>query len=269
MTDDDFRGDDFERSLLASAESDAMRVERKAALAAALGIGAGAATVAASGAGAAKVATAGAAASKAKAALSLAIVKWLAAGAVGSAAVVLVTTSVVHSRDVRETEISRQERARAAAAASPTAAVAAPPTAAVVATATPSPVPPEPAPEIVAAPAEVRAVPEVVAPPPARSAPAAQVPALAAEQRPLERARAAMAAGDFAVAAQALDEHDRVYPSGAFTEESRVLRIDLLERSGDRAAARREARRFLSRTPNSPYAAHLRALASEEPTGSP
>ena len=88
---------------------------------------------------------------------------------------------------------------------------------------------------------------------------------LADEQRTIEAARAALAHGDVAGARRALDAHDATYPGGAFAAEAELLRIDALARSGERARVAREAQAALARSPSSPYAARLRALAADAP----
>lgn len=119
---------------------------------------------------------------------------------------------------------------------------------------------PVPAPVAIVVPAPARMasdVPrEVTAQTPEPSAHAS----VADEARLVERARTALAQDDPAAATAALEEHDRVYPGGAFADEARVVRIDVLART-DRAAARTAAEAFLAAHPASPYATGLRQLA--------
>lgn len=295
MTTPKFEHDEFERTLLASARDDGMPEDSKAALAAALGLGVGAVTTMATIG--TKAATAGVAASKAKATLSLAILKWIAAGTLGGAAIVSVAATARHVRDGNAVELTRQEREPSVRA--PESAGRNPPTLAataasvvpeapqnaepVLAPASDEPTPaPASAPSTLApasAPARAPAIavaPTVAdraftaAPPmPRRASPAtiasASAPLLADEQRIIERARRAFVGGDLASAGRALDEHDLLYPGGELVEESSMIRIDVLERSGDHERAQRDARAFLLRSPSSPYAARLRALAAGTP----
>jgi hypothetical protein len=276
-----FETDDFEQGLLASAKEDALAPDRKAKLAAALGVGIGVGATVAS-VGAAKAATAAVASSKAKLTLSALAIKWLAGGVVVSAVVVAgATTTVRQVREARSTEVSLREQRSPAPTSTPIASQVLP----VVAPAppvepapereiTPAPATPErvvapsPSSSAISASPRVDVAPEVAAPL-AAPLPAPEVASreatlvLAREQQMIVRARTALAAGDVAGANRALDEHDATFPNGAFAEESSVLRIDALARSGQRAAAQRAARAFLARSPASPYAARLRDLAGE------
>lgn len=69
----------------------------------------------------------------------------------------------------------------------------------------------------------------------------------------MDRARRALAAGDTARALAALDQHQRSFPSGTLGQEAKLLRIEALARSGDRAAARALGERFLSEHPDTPH----------------
>jgi hypothetical protein len=106
--------------------------------------------------------------------------------------------------------------------------------------------------------------------PPAPSAPASVVrpretkaaaPSLAEQIEAIDRARAAVAAGDGVRGAQLADEYDRRFPRGAFAEEAEVLRIEARMLRGDKTGARRAAERFLASHPGSPHGPRLRALA--------
>jgi hypothetical protein len=277
MTVPRFDADEFERSLLSSADGDGMPAARKAALLTALGV-AGVSTVAVSSgavAGTAKAATAGLAASKAKLAFTAATLKWLAAGALGGAVLVGATKGIRHAREVQHATLSSQERGRAARAVQHSGPLATH-TAHETAKAITAPEPNEPLPIAIPAP-EASIV--FSAPPPSAVTPTgaptsqlrpaqtrARVPApiLRDEQRSIEQARAALEAGDVQGATRALDAHDSAFPRGAFSEESRMLRIDTMARSGDRVRARKEARTFLAQSPSTPYAARLRDLAGDE-----
>jgi hypothetical protein len=137
----------------------------------------------------------------------------------------------------------------------------------------------------VAAPVAPPALPPVSAsppppPPPAEPAPAVELPAppapltpapainarrLAAEVAVLDRARAALRRGDTGAATTALDEHAREFADGALVAEAELVRIETLIRAGDAGAARRRARDFLARFPQSPLARRLRSLVDRLP----
>lgn len=261
MSDPERRVDDFEQTLLASAKDDGLRPDRKAAMALALGIGAGA-TVAGV-ASVAKAAGAAGAATKAKVAASAIVMKWLAVAAVGGA--VVASATVLR----RASEPATVELGTAAPPSAIALARVAPHPAGVAAAAAPaesaaaieSPAPIETAP-LIARPVIARSVVATGAANPA-AAPAS--PTLADEQRTIERARAALAEGDVVAARRALDEHDATFANGAFAAESELLRIDARARAGDHEGAARAAREALARSPASPYAARLRALAAEAP----
>jgi outer membrane protein assembly factor BamD (BamD/ComL family) len=76
----------------------------------------------------------------------------------------------------------------------------------------------------------------------------------------LERARAAMNAGELSRALSILDGYIDRFPHGAMAPEAAVLRIETLLKAGDRAAATRFANAFLAIAPHSPYAARVQSL---------
>lgn len=104
------------------------------------------------------------------------------------------------------------------------------------------------------------ASPRANAPPPV-----APRSALSEELRAIDRARAAIAAGDLPEATRALDAHAAAFPSGALSDEARVLRIDILANKGDSKGAAAAARAFLAVRPRSPHAPRLRELLGETP----
>jgi len=148
--------------------------------------------------------------------------------------------------------------------------------------AAPKPIPPKPMMPATAAPKPMALV-APTAPAPTETTPAAApaaasaapaVPAidarrLVAEVAVLDRARAALRRGDAAGAAAALDEHARAFADGALLAEAELLRIEALAAAGDAAQARRRARDFLSRFPQSPLAKRLRSLVDRLPAPSP
>ncbi|HEU0033444.1 MAG TPA: hypothetical protein VFQ53_22585 [Kofleriaceae bacterium] len=83
---------------------------------------------------------------------------------------------------------------------------------------------------------------------------------LAAEVAVLDRARAALRAGDGTAALAALDEHAREFSDGALVAEAEVVRIETLIHNRQSAAARERAASFLSRFPQSPLARRVRSL---------
>jgi hypothetical protein len=99
-----------------------------------------------------------------------------------------------------------------------------------------------------------------LAAPPVASAPK---PTLADEVALVDRARSALASGDFGGALRAVSEYESRFPRGAFTQEAEIVRIDALARSGQRAAATRAAKRFVAIYPSSAHAARMRALAAD------
>jgi outer membrane protein assembly factor BamD (BamD/ComL family) len=75
--------------------------------------------------------------------------------------------------------------------------------------------------------------------------------AYALELRILERARAAVAAGDFSAALRAIANHQRRFPAGRLQEEREALRVKALSGLGRSDEARRAAERFRERFPRS------------------
>ena len=84
--------------------------------------------------------------------------------------------------------------------------------------------------------------------------------ALARETALVDEARSALGKGESAGALALLDRHDCEFPSGAFSLDARVLRIEALERAGRTAEADRLATEFLSRHPAGSYARRVRTV---------
>ena len=80
----------------------------------------------------------------------------------------------------------------------------------------------------------------------------------------VEAARAALAANDVVGASSALDRHAKAYPRGVFSEEAKMLRIDVLVKRGDANAARDAARTHLAQHPTSPYRARLLQIIASD-----
>jgi hypothetical protein len=76
---------------------------------------------------------------------------------------------------------------------------------------------------------------------------------LAEERSLVERGRAAIARRDAVSALEALSDHERTFPSGVLAEERDALRIQALALAGRGADARRRAREFAERHPNSVF----------------
>ncbi len=230
----------FERDLLRSwsdEQPSAAARERAMSLAT---VAAGVAVVGASGAaGASAVGTS--VAPKAMSGATLALVKWLTVGTAITA--VGVGGAAYVQRD--ETPSTEAPAATATLRASP------------ILAAKPTPLP-EAAPAL---PSSVAAA--------STSAPATvargrslqtTAPTLGDEIASMDRVRSAIAAGDGVRAAQLVDDYERRFPRGTFTQEAEVLRVEALVLRGDRAAASRAAERFLASHPSSPHAPRLRAI---------
>jgi TolA-binding protein len=86
---------------------------------------------------------------------------------------------------------------------------------------------------------------------------------LTAEIRLLDRARAALTAGDTVTAGRLLDAYASNRPSGVLTQEAGLLRVKLLLARGQRAAAAELARRIIATHPESSHVDSLRRLAIE------
>jgi len=83
-----------------------------------------------------------------------------------------------------------------------------------------------------------------------------------AEVASLDRARAALAAGDARTALARISAHDASFPGGALQPEAVVLRVRALNLLGDRVQAASVANRFLAAHPDSAQAARLRSLVN-------
>ena len=78
----------------------------------------------------------------------------------------------------------------------------------------------------------------------------------------LRRARAELRSGALTAAFATLEASRREFTAPELFQEREALSIELLHRSGERAAAAARAREFLSRFPESPHAATVRAFAN-------
>jgi hypothetical protein len=102
-----------------------------------------------------------------------------------------------------------------------------------------------------------------VALPPASSPAVTRNPSLAAEILQLDRARAALAAGDVAAAGRALEVYGASRPSPILAQEAALLRVRLLLAEGRRAAASELARKIITQHPSSAHVESLHSLANE------
>ncbi len=269
-----------------SARSDTPSPGAKAALLATLGAGAAIATTTAASASAAAGAASGAGAGAvAKTSAGFFAAKWIvvsAALAVGGAA----TTYAVHEAiQTPVTVPASTSEPKPTAVIAPRLAVATPSSTPVTAPSVETesePVPIAPAPVALAANAPAVATnvrPTAQASPPAPAAPSAprtappipSEPVLDAPAPPakpasavgeeitmLDEARREMNAGRSANALAVLGRYDTRFPHGVMSEEARVLEIEALARSGQRARARELGASFIASHPSSPLVSRVR-----------
>jgi hypothetical protein len=81
----------------------------------------------------------------------------------------------------------------------------------------------------------------------------------------LQRARAALARGEFSAALGAISEHQRRFPSGRLGEEREALRVKALSGLGRTDEAQRAAERFRDRFPESVLAPRLEDAIRKAP----
>ena len=110
--------------------------------------------------------------------------------------------------------------------------------------------------------ASPRATPAVAAFAEERPAAAPHTNNLEAEARALRDARAALRAGQLAIARALLDESAARFAAPALDQEREALMIELLFRDGEVSKARQRAHIFLERFPESPHAARVKQLAT-------
>jgi hypothetical protein len=97
----------------------------------------------------------------------------------------------------------------------------------------------------------------------APSKPATPADELRDEIRLVDQARAALRSGATERAIRLLERYGRRYPRGAFRQEVQVLRVEALERQGERREASALAREFLEQHPDSPHSERVgRVLAA-------
>lgn len=80
------------------------------------------------------------------------------------------------------------------------------------------------------------------------------------ELKLVSKARSSLEARDIPACLRAIEQYDARFPSGVFAQEIRVLDIEALAASGERARARAEATHFLAANTDSPYTDRVRTL---------
>ena len=101
-------------------------------------------------------------------------------------------------------------------------------------------------------------------PVPRGSGPAVDAPSPAGDLREqialLDRARAAVRAGNSAAALSELSGYAKRFPRGQFSQEVTVLKIEALAQNGQMAAARALGKKFLAAHPESPHVERIERL---------
>lgn len=135
---------------------------------------------------------------------------------------------------------------------------------------------PAAAPVVVNPPAQMQASPPVTRAPAAPVTPAVTparqqrveratpVNDLKREIRMLDRARNAVQNGESALALDLLRSYDQRFPRGAFRQEVAVLRVEALERRGERDRANDLARKFVAENPDSPHVERVERVTQSE-----
>ena len=111
-----------------------------------------------------------------------------------------------------------------------------------------------------------------MAKPPKQQVPSAALPGrratattdLKREIRLLDQARSAVQNGASALALELLRSYDQRYPRGAFRQEVAVLRVEALERRGERERANDLARKFVAENPDSPHVERVERVTKSE-----
>ncbi|WP_437631006.1 RNA polymerase sigma factor [Sorangium sp. So ce854] len=138
------------------------------------------------------------------------------------------------------------------------------PAPAALAPASPASAAPAPASPAAPPPAPLASTPAAPAPP-AMTAATAAVPPLDADLTLIQRAVAALGAGEAAEALDALDRHARSYPRSARAQQRETLAIQALDQSGRRAEAAARAARFRAAFPGSAYLPAIENALSGSP----
>jgi hypothetical protein len=241
------------RELLRAGQSDEPERDFSERLLRGLGVGVAAGTVGTmASAGSAAAALPGAAATSSGAVSIALAAKWVAVGVVGGG--LLAGGAEVAFSPPREPVTQAVTLVSASARTTPpqvSAPVVVPQAAVVEAEPAPEP-PPEAAP----------ARPDAAAP--ASSGAPGAPGALGREVEVIDRARRAMAAGNWQRALRELDAFDRIESTGVLAREAQVLRIEALHRLGQVDRARQLAQQYRAAYPNDTHAARLRALEQSD-----
>jgi hypothetical protein len=238
---------EFERALLGSWHARQPSSEARARTLARVGMGVGAAAVAATTAK-----TAGGSIAPKAVVASSALLKWIGFAAIGTSVTVGTLAYVHHDRQL---EASRSSSAAEPAenGPRPAPAVTAPASSGTVSTPTAIELGPDMA---------RGAVPAVHS----KSAPTTAKSTLDDEVAMVAEARQAEATGNPASAIQLLDAYDLKYPNGSLARESTEIRIQALIQEGNRPAAERLAARFIASHPSSLDVRNIRrALDPDRP----
>jgi len=223
---------------------------RRRAMALAAGVGASAAALgAATGAGAV-----GTKAAIATTASKLALAKWVVVGALAATAAAGAGVLAMRARPSSE---PAAPVATAIAPAETIAPAAQPPVAPAIPVLTPN--------ELPTAKAEARETSATSATSTARVVDP-RASSVARELDIVDRARAAVRAGDGEGALALLDAFDAEFPKSSLADEVVVIRVDALAKTGRTDRAAELARAFVARKPASPYAARLRAVGERRGT---
>jgi hypothetical protein len=116
---------------------------------------------------------------------------------------------------------------------------------------------------------EAPVVVEDPAPAPRAAAVVSKVDTLPLELEAIDSARRALASGNAALASRLLDRYQARFPKPRLRAEATVLRVETLVARGDRSAATRLGKAFLSSNPKSPYARRVRSLIGDAGSESP
>jgi TolA-binding protein len=100
---------------------------------------------------------------------------------------------------------------------------------------------------------------------PVRTRPAASTTVdLREEIQLLDRARAAVRAGEPNEALSLLAKYDRRYPRGQFRQEAQVIRVEALEQSGRKKAAVELGKKFVAAHPESPHVERVERVTGSD-----
>jgi len=95
---------------------------------------------------------------------------------------------------------------------------------------------------------------------------AAPTSSLRRELELVEAARRALRGGDASACLSSVARYEEEFPSGQFTHEGQVMRIEAMALAGNHDKARRLAHAFLQANPKSPYADRVRSVLARVET---